>query len=45
LKFLTLFSAPLVAVGIAKVGKEFGLARGISKKRFGPCVPFFRLYG
>jgi hypothetical protein len=32
LKFLTFFSAPLVAVGIAKVGKEFGLARGRARK-------------
>jgi hypothetical protein len=32
LKILTLFSAPLVAVGIAKVGKEFGSARVYPKK-------------
>jgi hypothetical protein len=32
LKFLTLFSEPLVAVGIAKVGKVFGCARVTPKK-------------
>jgi hypothetical protein len=33
LKFLTLFSEPLVAVGIAKVGKEFDCARERMRKR------------
>jgi hypothetical protein len=32
LKFLTLFSEPLVAVGIAKVGKEFDSPRASLKK-------------
>jgi hypothetical protein len=43
LKFLTLFSEPLVAVGIAKVGKEFDCPRGSPNNLFKPLCTILQV--